>query len=269
MNVTASVGLSILAAANSGRGGFDYAALFSGSQGGVAYDAGGVTAALERAEQNEAKQIAQVAKEPQVQKDLARYAKVLRESTTIEQVLDDPVARRVLLKASGLGAHVDSVALAKKALASDPSDPKSLANRLAGVEGGWLETTKTYNFSLFGLTLLKIDQGVQEVSDNYVAELRLDSLDEQLPGLGSAILFKRIAKDLDSAVKILGSALGREVVTTALGLPKQIALQSIEAQEKAILNRLDPAKLQNPEFVDRLVTRYLIQLNGGTTGVVA
>lgn len=268
MNVNASIGLSILAASNTG-GGFDYTALFAGGQGTASYDAGSVTVALERAEQNEDKQLAAVAKDPMVQKDLARYAKVLKESDTLEELLDDPVARRVLLKANGLGAYVDSIALAKKALASDPSDSEGLANRLSGVEGGWLEMAKTYNFHLFGLTRLKIDKGVQEVTENYIAEQRLDSLDKQLPGLGSALLFKRIAKDLDSAVKILGSGLGREVVTTALGLPKQIALQSVEAQEKAILKRLDPAKLQKPEFVDRLVTRYLIQLNGGTTGVIA
>jgi hypothetical protein len=94
-------------------------------------------------------------------------------------------------------------------------------------------------------------------------------LDEQLPGLGSAILFKKIAKDLDTPIKILGSALGREVVTTALGLPKQIALQSLEAQEKAITQRMDAKKLKQPAFVDKLVQRYLIQLNGGMSGITA
>jgi hypothetical protein len=88
-----------------------------------------------------------------------------------------------------------------------------------------------------------------------------------MPGLGSAILFKRIAEKLDTPIKILGSALGRDVVTTALGLPKQLALQSLQAQEKAITQRLDVKQLKKPEFVDRLVQRYLIQLNGGVGGV--
>jgi len=107
------------------------------------------------------------------------------------------------------------------------------------------------------------------VKDDYVAEVRLDTLDDQIPGLGSAVLFKKIAASLDTPVKILGSALGREVVTTALGLVRQVAVQSLEAQEKAITQRLDPKKLKDPEFVDRLVQRYLIQLNGGTSGVTA
>src|SRR5690606_39462439 len=115
------------------------------------------------------------------------------------------------------------------------------------INRAWVDTAKKYDFHTFGLELLKLNISINEVADNYVGEKRLDMLDEQLPGLGSAILFTRMAADLDTPIKILGSALGREAVTTALGLPKQIALQSLEAQEKAIRSRLDPAKLQRSE----------------------
>ena len=110
---------------------------------------------------------------------------------------------------------------------------------------------------------------VKKLRDNYVAEKRLDMLDAQLPGLGSAVLFKQVAKNMKNAVDILGSALGREVVTTAFNIPKQIAVQSMVAQQKAITQRMDPAKLQNPYFVDQIAQRYLIMLNGGTGGVTA
>jgi hypothetical protein len=249
------------------KGGFDFSALVGGnSSSGVMFSAGSVQVALENAEKNEDKQRAQIAKDPMVKKDLARYAKVVKEAETLDDVLDDPIARKVFLKANGLGDQVDSIALAKKALASDLGDEDALAYRLASINSNWLATAQKYDFNTFGLDLLKFNISIEEVSDNYVGEKRLDMLDEQLPGLGSAILFKSIAKDLDTPIKILGSALGREVVTTALGLPKQIALQSLQAQEKAITDRLDPKKLKDPEFVDKLVQRYLIQLNGGASG---
>ncbi|RYG28370.1 MAG: DUF1217 domain-containing protein, partial [Burkholderiales bacterium] len=110
---------------------------------------------------------------------------------------------------------------------------------------------------------------VQNVRNNYVAEKRLDMLDAQMPGLGSAVLFKQVAKNMKDAVDILGSALGREIVTTAFNIPKQIAVQSMVAQEKAITQRMDPAKFQNAHFVDQIAQRYLIMLNGGTGGVTA
>jgi hypothetical protein len=48
-------------------------------------------------------------------------------------------------------------------------------------------------------------------------------------------------------------------VTTALGIPKQIAFQELGAQEKAITNRLDISRLQDPKFVDGLSQRYLLE----------
>ena len=179
-----------------------------------------------------------------------------------------PVARRVFLKAHGLGSQVDAVALAKKALASDPTDEESLAYRLGATNGAWLDAAMKYNFPLFGLTELKTSTSRSRkcpttMSPNCGSTCSTSSC----PGLGSAILFKRIAAKLDTPIKILGSALGREVVTTALGLPRQLALQSLQAQEKAIVQRLDVKKLKNADFVDKLVQRYLIQLNGGTGGI--
>lgn len=270
MSSSLTVALSLMPAPQ--QGGFDFSVLYGGGSAagaGRVFNAGNVHVALAQAEANEEKQLEQTRKTPTVQRDVERYAKVVAEAETLNDVLDDPVARRVLLKGFGLGDQADYVGLVKKALASDPADKDSLAHKLAGINGGWLEIATKFNFSLFGLVELKTEASIAEVSGNYVGEIRLDQLDEQLPGLGSAILFKRIASSFDETVKILGSALGREVVTTALGLPKEIALQSLQAQEKAVNQRLDISKLQNPDFVDRLVQRYLMQLNGGQSGVTA
>ena len=50
------------------------------------------------------------------------------------------------------------------------------------------------------------------------------------------------------------------MVTTALGIPKQIAFQSLTAQETAITNRLDITKLQDPKFVKALTNQYLLAM---------
>jgi hypothetical protein len=250
-------------------GGFDYTALYAGSSSGGTqlYNIANMDVALQQAEKNEAKQLEQVGKQVDVQRDLARYAKVVANAKTVEEVLDDPIARKVFLTANGLGDQVDAVALAKKALMSNPQDADSVANKMASINGQWLNTVKTYNFELFGVGLLQGPTAIKQVSDDYIAEKRLDMLDEQLPGLGSAILFKELAPSLDTSIKILGSQLGREVITTAFGIPKQLALQSLVAQEKAINQRMDPEKLAKPAYVDQIVRRYLINLNGGSTGL--
>ena len=48
------------------------------------------------------------------------------------------------------------------------------------------------------------------------------------------------------------------MVTTALGIPKQIAFQSLQAQEKAISDRVDITKFKDPKFVEQFTRRYLV-----------
>jgi hypothetical protein len=59
----------------------------------------------------------------------------------------------------------------------------------------------------------------------------------------------------------------RTVVTTALGIPEQIAFQPLEAQEKAISSRLDITQFQDPKYVESFVQKYLIanNSNGNST----
>ena len=75
---------------------------------------------------------------------------------------------------------------------------------------------------------------------------------------------------------ILGDPINRAVVTTALGIPREIAFQSLTAQENAITARLDVKKLQDPKFVANLTNRYLLArqqenqtANGETASVAA
>ena len=338
------------------------------SSGTSVANAGSIKTALMNAEKNEAKQLKQVAKDPEVVRDLARYAKVVKNAKTIDDVLNDPIARKVLMKAGGVGADVNNVGLAKKAMLSDPTDKSSVAYKMSSINGGWLQFAKDFDLATYGLDRLspqqkgvegrfrvvferagepieamleikkvkgayqaevdgvavpitvsgndvtvdmiwrddvdeihttrltgtlgkdgfsgaQYDDGVKqadpwsadayfkdslsEVSNAYVAEKRLDMLDAQLPGLGSAVLFKQVASTYKDAIDILGSPLGREVITTALNIPKQIAVQSIEAQVKAITQRMNPAKLQTASYVDTIAQRYLIMLNGGLSGITA
>jgi hypothetical protein len=47
-------------------------------------------------------------------------------------------------------------------------------------------------------------------------------------------------------------------VTTALGLPLEIAVQPLEAQEKAITSQLDISQFKSPKFVEQFIQRYLV-----------
>jgi hypothetical protein len=350
-------------------GGMDLSFITRGASGASAMaGAGSATLALANAAKHEAKQLADLAKDPQIVRDLARYEKVLKNAGSINDVLDDPVARKVLMTATGLKSDVDNIGLLKKALLSDPADPKSVAARMSTINDAWLAFAREYDLAKYGLDRLypqmdgvkgrwsinieregkpleamleikqtrgglqaqvngvpiaitvngakvtldliwrdakdeirtsrltgtlgkdgmsgvqaddgvKVDAGwkakpyfadaLKEISNNYVAEKRLDMLDAQLPGLGSAVLFKQLAKTLKNATDVLGSPLGREVITVAFNIPKQIAVQSLIAQEKVINQRMNPAKLADSAYANTVAERYLMMRNGGIGGVTA
>ena len=88
------------------------------------------------------------------------------------------------------------------------------------------------------------------------------------------MLFLERAAKAKTSVDLLGDTILRRVVTGALNLPQQIAVQSVEAQMRAVDSRFKVAKLQNPREVARLAERYLVNLASdsaatGTTGLRA
>ena len=65
---------------------------------------------------------------------------------------------------------------------------------------------------------------------------------------------------------MLGDPIIRRVVTGALGLPREIAIQSVETQARAVASRLDIRKLEDPREIQRLAERYLLSRSGEWSG---
>lgn len=212
--------------------------------------------ALKQAERNRARDIARTAIRPEVARDVAAFRAGLARATTPEAALKDPAVLKVLLTANGLAEHIPHAALARKALLSDVSDTDSLANRLP--DRRWKDTAATYDFAHKGLTLLRDPNVTNRLAAGYAEVRWRQELDAATPGLSDALSFRELATTATSALEILGHPILRRVVTTALGLPPQIAFQSVEAQEKAVTARLDVTRLQDPKFVETFAQRYLL-----------
>jgi len=162
----------------------------------------------------------------------------------------------VLLTANGLGDQVPYTALAQKALLSNPSDSNSLVNQLT--DSRWLPVVKLYNFATQGLTVLQNPKVQATLANAYAEVTWRQSLDAATPGLSNAMTFRGEAATITSVDQILGDPIMRTVVTTALGIPKQIAFQDLTAQEKSISDRVDITKFKDPNFVDTFTQQYLI-----------
>ena len=213
--------------------------------------------ALRLADKTRSRAIAAASKQPETLRDIIGFSTAVAKATTIKQALDNPTVLKVFLTANGLADQIPYAALAKKVLLSDPADPKSLVNRLA--DRRWMAVVKAFQFATKGIAPLKDPKVQATLTDGYAEVAWRRGLEINTPGLSDALDIRQRAKTFTNAIQILGDPVMRRVVTTALGIPREIAFQELPAQERAVTTRLDLKRLQEPKFVDGLVQRYLLE----------
>jgi Protein of unknown function (DUF1217) len=212
--------------------------------------------ALTLAEKNQTQDIATTAQEPQVQRDIAAFQSAVSTATDPATLLKNPTVLKVLLTANGLGDQVAYPALAQQALLSDPNNTNSLVNQLTNTL--WKSTAQTYNFATQGLSVIRSASVQSTIANAYAEVTWRKSLDATTPGLSNALTFRQQASSIKSVDQILGDPTLRTVVTTALGIPQQIAFQDLGAQEKAISSVLDISRFQDQHFVESFTQQYLL-----------
>ena len=227
----------------------------TGSQSG---DSSATTAvqALASAEKNETQDVKLTGAQPAVQHATAAFTKAVTSAKSVAQLLANPAVMNVLLTANGMSDQIGYTALATKVLTSNLSDPNSLANTLTDTR--WKTLAQTYGFATNGLKAIQSPTAIAAIVKGYAQVTWQTTQDAVTPGLSNALAFKTSASTITSVDQILGDPTMRTVVTTALGIPEQIAFQSINAQEKAISSQLNITQFQDPKFVESFVQRYLI-----------
>ncbi|MBN9509362.1 MAG: DUF1217 domain-containing protein [Alphaproteobacteria bacterium] len=223
--------------------------------------------ALQVAAQNQPQDVAATAAQPAVSRDVAAFEQAVASAKTPADLLNNPTALKVLLTANGLGDQAGYTALAQKALLSDPSDPNSLVNQLS--DTSWKTVAQTYQFATKGLSVLQDPKVLSTIAEGYAEVQWRQSLDATTPGLSNALTFRSEASSITSVDQILGDPIMRSVVTTALGIPEQIAFQDITAQEKSITSQIDIARFQEPQFVTSITDQYLLAMQQQSASTTA
>jgi hypothetical protein len=232
--------------------------LYGGGGSGTSASSGDPIQALNQAQTNQTADVAQTLQSPTVARAVTAFQQAIATAPSISSLLQNPAFLQVFLTANNLGDQTAYPGLAQKALLSNPDDTTSLANQLAATNSNWQSTVQTYNFYQNGLAAVQ-SSSVQSTLINAYAQITwYNSLDATTPGLSSALTFKAQASTITSADEVLGNPIYRDVVTTALGIPEQIAFQDIGAQEKAITSQLNISQLQNPNYVNSLTDQYLL-----------
>src|SRR5271170_4010817 len=212
--------------------------------------------ALTQAQKDETQEIKTTSQEPAVQREIAAFTPAVQTATSPQQLLKNPTVLQVLLTANGLGDQTSYTALAQQALLSNVNDPNSLVNKLSNTQ--WKSVAQTYDFANAGLSIIQNPKVISTIANGYAEVTWLNSLDATTPGLSNALTFIQQASSITSAAQIVANPLYDTVVNGALGIPEEIAFQSVQAQEQAIAAKLDVKKLQDPKYAETIAQQYLI-----------
>ncbi|WGF87601.1 DUF1217 domain-containing protein [Marinivivus vitaminiproducens] len=216
-------------------------------------------------------QLARAAASPAIARDVAYMEAHLPETTTAQDLVDDPRLLRIVATAFGLESEVPKKAFLRKVLESDLGDPSSFANRL---------TDRRYRTMAVALGLSGASGEpstadpalLKQIGGDYVVTRFESDVGEQNEPLRLALHFRRTIGAIANAASadtsgwfaVMGQPPVREVLQTALGLPDGIGKLDIdrqkalyEAASRKLLGSPSVRALADPAKVDAVITRFV------------
>ncbi|MSP49088.1 MAG: DUF1217 domain-containing protein [Alphaproteobacteria bacterium] len=179
----------------------------------------------------------------QVKKEIEYFQKKVGEVKTVDDFLKDPKLLAFAATAFGLEGDIKYPARLKKVLKESLTDEKALANKL--IDPRYKEMAKFFGFGNVQLTKIKLNLTQTDLIDRYTTAAFEKAQGKTNPALRDALYFERKIGGVQNGYDILGDSVLRAVVTYTLGLPPQIAVQSVEKQKQLIEQKLDIKKFQN------------------------
>jgi hypothetical protein len=201
---------------------------------------------------------------PAVQKEIAWFKEQAAKVTSVDDVLKNRRMMEFILSAYSLDDEIKYPGRYKKVLNESVDDKAALANKLS--DPRFKEMAKDLRFKELGTGKLKLNYFVDSLVDKFVTNEFEKKLGAQNPALREAAYFKRNADTIKSVYDILGNKVMRSVVTAALGIPPQAALQSVEKQASLVTDKVDIKKFSDPAFVDTFLKKFLIKKDSENSG---
>ncbi|MBI1246186.1 MAG: DUF1217 domain-containing protein [Alphaproteobacteria bacterium] len=196
-------------------------------------------------------------KQASVQQKIKYAQDVVAKAKSVDDLLNNRRFMEFALSAFALESEVDKKGLLKKVLLSDLSDQNSLANRMN--DPRYRDIASTMRLKDFGVDGLKLPGVMEGLTARFIKNEFEKAQGDASPGLREAMYFKENAAKINSPYSVLGDKVLREVITTTLGIPKELAIQSVESQAAYLQSKVDLSKFKDKKFVESFIQRYLTQ----------
>lgn len=212
-----------------------------------------------------AKSLAQVEKQPTVERESEYYLKNITKVKSIEDFMDDSRLFRFAMKAHGLEDMAYAKAFMVKVLEGGIDNDQTFANKLSDTR--YREFAETFNFARYGDTATVFTRAQQGTVDKYVRQTLEQNAGETNEGVRLALYFQRKAGTIKNAFQILADPALTKVAFTALGLPASFSSANIDKQAKFLEDKIDFADFQNATGTGDFLKRFtaLWEVENGTS----
>ncbi len=209
---------------------------------------------------------------PANQRDEAYFRDKIGKADTAEKLVGDKRLLRIALTAFGLEGDVNSKAFIQKVLEGGTLKEGSLANKLADKQ--YQKFSAAFGYGDFSVPRTKISTFPDEIlaqfrsrsfeaavgQQNNTFRLSMNA-EREIPALAN-----KGSSELAKWYTLLGNAPLREVMQTALGLPKSFSSIDIDQQVSTLRKRTeatfgssDLSQFKDPSKMDALVRRFILQ----------
>ena len=209
---------------------------------------------------------------PAQKRDEAYFREKIGKADTAEKLVNDKRLLRIALTAFGLEGDVNSKAFIQKILEGGTLKEGSLANKLADKQ--YQKFAAAFGYGDYSVPRTKVSTFPDEILQQFRARSFETAVGQQNNTYRLAMNAEReipalAAKSTSETAKwyaVLGNAPLREVMQTAMGLPKGFSSIDIDQQVSVLRTKTEAAfgstdlgQFKEPAKMDALVRRYLLQ----------
>lgn len=195
-------------------------------------------------------------KDPMVRREVDAFRERISKLDSVEGLFKDFKLMSFVLTASNLGEEAQYPGRAKRILGERADDANALMNRLT--DKRWKSAAEALKLGETGVATIKSKEAVDQLAESYVKIKYEEKLGQQNMAVPYARAFLDKIGKVENYYDILGDRVLRDVVTTTLGIPKELAFQEVESQAAALQSRVRLEDLKDPKFAQKFAQRYMI-----------
>ncbi|OWY15740.1 hypothetical protein B6V73_14465 [Thioclava sp. JM3] len=213
--------------------------------------------ALSLIDRTQAKQLDQLAQEPQHARAISRFREKIGDIHTAADLVKDYDAYSFVMKAFDLEDQMFGKAMMREILSSDPNDKSSLVNRLT--DPRFRKLYDALGFTNGGTANANTSSASwqDKIVDQYVSQQFINGERDQNETVGSVLEFRQKLGGVKTWYSVLKDKDMAQFMRTALGIPNDVVKLDVERQKQIFEDKFDLPKLKDPKEVDDLVSRFV------------